>query len=56
MQVNERTLSLENKKGSKVITHGRITVSADGKTRTLAITGPDSSGKKVSATAMYDKQ
>jgi len=56
MQANERTLSLENKKGGKVVTHGRIVVSADGKSRTLNVTGPDASGKTVSSTAVYDKQ
>jgi hypothetical protein len=35
---------------------GRITVSADGKTRTGHMKGTDSTGKKVSTTAVYDKQ
>jgi len=31
-------------------------VSADGKTRTVTLTGTDSKGKKFSSTAVYDKQ
>ena len=34
-QVNARTLSLVNSKGGKPVTTGKITVSADGKSRTL---------------------
>jgi len=55
-RINSRTLSLTGKKGSKVVLTGRITVSADGKTRTVTTTTTDSNGKKVSTTAVYDKQ
>jgi hypothetical protein len=55
-KINERTLALANKKDGKVTTSGRIVVSADGKTRTLNVTGTDSAGKKVSSMAVYDKQ
>ena len=55
-QINDHTLALANKKDGKVTTSGRITVSADGKTRTLRLTGTDSSGNKVSGTSVYDKQ
>jgi len=55
-QVNDHTLSLTNKKGDKVIATGTITVSADGKTRTLKVNGTDTAGKKVSSTSLYDKQ
>jgi hypothetical protein len=55
-QINDHTLELANKKDGKVTTTGRVVVSADGKTRTLHMTGTDSSGKKVSSTAVYDKQ
>ena len=34
-RINSRTLSLTGKKGNKVVLTGRITVSADGKTRTV---------------------
>jgi ribosomal protein S17 len=55
-RVNAHTLKLTNKKGDKVTMSGTATVSADGKTRTVTISGTDASGKKVSATAVYDKQ
>jgi len=54
--VNDHTLAIANKKGGKVTTSGRIVVSADGKTRTLSVTGTNAAGKKVSSTAVYDKQ
>jgi hypothetical protein len=31
-------------------------VSADGKTRTLTVSAKDSAGKKITSTAVYDKQ
>jgi hypothetical protein len=55
-KVNDRTLTLAQKKGSKVTTTGRIVLSADGKSRTVTITGTDPQGKKVASTAVYDKQ
>jgi hypothetical protein len=55
-QVNEQTLALANKKDGKVTTSGRIVVSADGKTRTLTVSAKDSAGKKITSTAIYDKQ
>jgi len=55
-QGNDHTLTLENKKGGKVTTSGKIVVSADGKTRTLTIWGTSSEGKKVTSIAVYDKQ
>jgi len=55
-QVNDQTLTLENRKGGKVTTSGKIVVSADGKTRTLTIWGTSSEGKKVTSIAVYDKQ
>jgi hypothetical protein len=47
---------MDNKKDGKVVTSGRIVVSADGKSRTLRTTGTDSAGKKFTSTAVYDKQ
>jgi hypothetical protein len=55
-KVNDRTLTLTLKKAGKVTTTGRIVLSADGKSRTVTITGTDPQGKKVSGTAVYDKQ
>jgi len=54
--INARTLALTNKKGGKVTVTGRITVSADGKNRTVTTTGTDPQGKKIMTTAVYDKQ
>ncbi|PYU06341.1 MAG: hypothetical protein DMG34_06315 [Acidobacteria bacterium] len=55
-QIDPRTLELTNKKGGKVVVSGKITVSADGKTRTVSTKGVDANGKKVATTAVYDKQ
>jgi hypothetical protein len=55
-KIDDRTLTLTNKKDGKAVTTGTITVSADGKTRTLKTNGTNSAGKKVSSTAVYDKQ
>jgi len=55
-RIDDHTLGLSVKKGDKVTTTGRIVVSADGKTRTVTTTGTDAKGKKVSSTAVYDKQ
>lgn len=54
--IDDRTLTTANKKGGKVTSSGRIVVSADGKTRTAHLTTTDSAGKKITATAVYDKQ
>jgi hypothetical protein len=50
------TLLLTNKKDGKVTASGRIVVSADGKSRTVTVNATNSEGKKVSSTAVYDKQ
>ncbi len=55
-RINAHTLALTNKKGGKVTATGRIVVSADGKTRTVTTSGTDAMGKKISSTAVYDKQ
>ena len=55
-KIDDRTLTLINKMGDKVVATGRITVSADGKSRTLKTSGTDTAGKKVSSTSIYDKQ
>jgi len=54
-KVNDHTLTFSNKKGDKVTISGRGVVSADGKTRTVTLTGTDSTGKKNTSTAVYDK-
>jgi hypothetical protein len=55
-KVNDHTLASTNKKGGKVTITAKGVVSADGKTRTVTITGTDSKGKKFTSTAVYDKQ
>jgi hypothetical protein len=54
--VNDHTLASTNKKGDKITISGRAVVSADGKTRTVTLTGTDSKGKKYTNTAVFDKQ
>jgi hypothetical protein len=55
-QIDEHNYDLTVKKGSKVTMTGKAVISADGKTRTVTISGTDASGKKVTSTAVYDKQ
>jgi hypothetical protein len=55
-KIDDHTITFAVKKGDKVITTGRIVLSADGKTRTVTTSGTDSKGNKVSGTAVYDKQ
>jgi hypothetical protein len=55
-KINDRTLELTNKKDGKVTTTGHITISADGKTRTLKVGGTAPDGKRISYVALYDKQ
>ena len=55
-KINNHTLALTGKKGSKVTLNGRITVSANGRTRTVTTTGTNSKGKRISTRAVYDKQ
>jgi hypothetical protein len=55
-KIDDHTLGLTGKKDGKVVTTGRIVVSADGKTRTVNTSGTDSTGKMMKSTAVYDKQ
>lgn len=55
-RVNAHTLELTNKKDGKVGLTGKITVSADGKMRTVVITATGADGKKTTNTYVYDKQ
>jgi len=55
-KVDDHTLTFSVKKGGKVLFTGSIVLSADGKTRTVTIEGTDSAGKKITSTAVYDKQ
>jgi hypothetical protein len=55
-KVDDHTTDLINKKGGKITATGQIVVSADGKSRTLTVSGTDANGKKVKYAAVYDKQ
>ena len=55
-RVNDRTLTLENKKDGKVTTEGKIVISKDGKSRTLTTSGKNSAGKTIKGVSVYDKQ
>jgi len=55
-KIDDHTYGFNVKKGGKVTTSGRIVVAADGKSRTVTTTGTVANGKKVTSTALYDKQ
>jgi hypothetical protein len=55
-KVNDHTLTLETKKGGAVTNSGKIVVSADGKTRTVTVSGKNAAGKTMTSKAVYDKQ
>jgi hypothetical protein len=55
-RVNKRTLSIRGKKDGKSTLSGTITVSRDGKTRTVTTSGRNAQGRWVTNTAVYDKQ
>jgi hypothetical protein len=55
-KIDDHTMELTNKKDGKVTVHGKIVVSADGKTRTVTVSTKDPAGKKVEFSAVYDKQ
>jgi hypothetical protein len=55
-RIDANTLELANKKDGKVVLSGRITISADGKTRTVIVSGTGSDGKKLTSSAVYNKQ
>ena len=54
--VNDRTYDITGMKGGKVSWTGRSTVSADGKSRTLNMSGTDADGKKVKYKLVYYKE
>ena len=55
-RVDDRTLTFANSKAGKAFLTGRVTVSADGKSRTVTATGTDATGKQVTSTMVFDKQ
>jgi hypothetical protein len=54
--IDDHTMQFAGKKDGKVTLSGRVVVSADGKTRTVTVSGTDAAGKKLKSTAVYDKQ
>jgi len=55
-QINARTLEVTNKKDGKTTLVARVEVAADGKSRTVTVTGTDAKGNKVTSTSVYNKQ
>jgi hypothetical protein len=55
-KIDDRTLEFVGKSGGKVTVTGRVTHSADGKTRTVTTSMTDAMGKKIESTTIYDKQ
>ena len=55
-KINNHTLALTGKKDGKVTLNGRITVTANGRTRTVTTTAAGPKGKRVSNRAVYDKE
>jgi hypothetical protein len=54
--IDDHTLSTVSKKGGQETLNARIVVSADGKTRTVTVSGTNARGAKISSTQIYDKQ
>ena len=55
-QIDSNTMQFVIKKDGKTTVTGRITVAADGKSRTVTANGTDAHGKKAHEKAAYDKQ
>lgn len=55
-KVDDRTLDFTVKKDGKVTTTGRVSVAADGKSRTVTTSGTKADGKKFNNTAVFDKK
>ena len=53
--VNDYSNNITTMKNGKVAWTGTITVSKDGKSRTVTIHGTDANGKKFMSKAVYDK-
>jgi len=53
--VNDRTNDITAMKDGKTAWSGKITVAADGKSRTVTISGTGADGKKFKGKAVYDK-
>jgi len=55
-KVNDQTINMTVKKAGKVVAHGRIVVSVDGKSRVVTLTGTTAKGKQFTNNTVYDKE
>ena len=55
-RVDARTIEFTRKKGGKVVQTARSVVAADGKTRTVTVTGVNAQGQKINTVAVYIKK
>ena len=55
-QIDDHTLHVTSKKDGKVVLVAHVVLAADGKSRTVSVTGTDAKGKKYKSVAVYDKQ
>ena len=55
-KLDAHTYHIENKLKGKLLTTNHIVVAADGKSRTVTITGTNAAGQKVNHHVVYDKQ
>ena len=55
-QVNDHTMDIMVKKDGKVVATGQIVVAADGKSRTIKISGTSAKGKKFHSMGFYDRE
>jgi hypothetical protein len=53
--VDDYTNDITTMKNGKVMWTGHITVSKDGKSRTVTVSGTDANGKKFTSKSVYDK-
>jgi len=55
-QVDDHHYDLVVKKGGKVTMIGKAVIAADGKSRTVTVSGANAAGAKVESIGVYDKQ
>jgi hypothetical protein len=55
-QIDDHHYQLTVKKAGKVTVTGKAVIAADGKSRTVNVSGMDSMGMKIELTSFYDKQ
>jgi hypothetical protein len=55
-KVDAQKLKFTVKQNGKTMSTGRVVISADGKSRTVTVSGTDAEGNKFKSVAVYDKQ